>query len=177
VAGLQRSLALRSDPELSASAYGNDGGGRSGDASGADGARGPGGRGGEKELRAGDLLQELLASVRGADPTCTDSYPQLPLPPAGASDAWRALAGAGRDAVDVTGVVHSIVLQVRGRCVWAFLPALQLGSKGMGCEALVDATVWPKAERIIGLDGHTYSWLGGYWRLSVSAAQERLLAA
>ncbi|KAI8476101.1 MAG: hypothetical protein J3K34DRAFT_513946 [Monoraphidium minutum] len=103
VAGLQRSLALARDPELSASAYAagrRSGGGLAGAAAAAGGAR------------PGDMLQSLLASVRGADPTCAASHPPLPLPPAAPGDAWRALAGEGGERVDVTSAVHSIVLQV-----------------------------------------------------------------
>lgn len=116
LAGLQRSLALAADPELARSAYGDDV-----TNGGDDVTRGGGGAGagawqaagaGAAAPRAGDMVQQLLASVRGADPTCPDSYPRLPLPPAGAADAWRALAAGEEDVVDVTSAVHSIALQV-----------------------------------------------------------------
>jgi hypothetical protein len=101
VAGLQRSLALARDPDLAASAYAASGGAPPPEAAPQAGA-----------AAQGELLQQLLAAARGADPTCASSYPQLPLPPAGLADAWRALPGAEAEAVDATGAVHTIVLQV-----------------------------------------------------------------
>ncbi len=115
ITGLQRSIALSHDPELSASAYGTSESNTSssngaGAGSSSDGGRNGGGS--SSAAQQGEMLQQLMASVRGSDPTCTDSYPSLPLPPAGLSDAWRMLPGQEREVVDVTSVVHSIVLQV-----------------------------------------------------------------
>ena len=113
--GLQRSLALARDPELAASAYA-----MSGAAPAAAGVAVPGeaaaagSRAGAPQHGGGELLRELVAGVRGADPTCADSHPPLPLPPAGLADAWRQLPGQaerGAQRVDVTAAVHSIVLQ------------------------------------------------------------------
>lgn len=109
LAGLQRSLAAAADPELAASAYGaspQQADARAEAVTAAAASAPPG-------AAQGELLQQLLAGVRGAEPTCADSYPPLPLPPAGLADAWRLLPGQAREAVDITSAVHSIVLQAR----------------------------------------------------------------
>jgi hypothetical protein len=103
-AGLQRSVALARDPELAASTYGASS--RSAEAPNTEPSKAA------SPAQQGELLQQLLAAARGADPTCTSSYPPLRLPPAGLADAWRALPGAEQEAVDVSAAVHSVVLQV-----------------------------------------------------------------
>lgn len=114
--GLQRSLALASDPELAVSAYSASGAIDVGAGDAAAAAAAAAQRGGDKAgAPDGELLQQLLAAVRGSDPTVADSYPELPLPPAGLADAWRMLPGQEQERVDVTSIVHSVVLQVRRR--------------------------------------------------------------
>lgn len=118
--GLQRSIALSHHPELSRSACSLQGSRPAASAlpGAASQASYPAASQGA-ELAAGAgrgaLLQELLTSVRGSDPTCPDSYPPLALPPAGLADTWRVLPGQERERVDVTAAVHSIVLQVRAQ--------------------------------------------------------------
>lgn len=124
VQGLQQSLATYQDPKLAASEYS--------DAAAAAAAAAAVGKpavpadlfsclkpavpaGGTGPLAGFREAAKALAAAQAPllDPSCPNSYPQLPLPDIGPDAVWRLPAGALQGArVDVTAAVASICLQV-----------------------------------------------------------------
>jgi len=132
VQGLQQSLQLYNNPELARSEYADALASAAAAAAAgeplptdltswlnpfADTAAGNGGCGSGVLAGFKDAAKTLAAAQAPLlDPSCPNSYPQLPLPDAGVTAAWG-MQGVGLqqqgEVVDVTAAVTSICLQVR----------------------------------------------------------------